>query len=241
MALASQDANNGAWWSFHTVKEPPASFGKLSPVNGTSGHLLSLDLSWEASARATDYYYCVSESVDPDCGGAWLSTSATVVHLSDLDLNTTYYWQVIANNAGGITEANTGTWWSFTTHNDTTMPVVSDFTLLDPNPTDADTVQMKVIFSEPVTGVDWTDFIHWSTGLYGEGVISVDGTGPEWTVTLTTGTGTGWLSLLVLDDDSIRDAHGNPLGGSGDGNGQVLADESYLVRPHRFYLPMLVK
>ncbi len=236
-----KDANNGAWWSFHTIMEPPAGFAKLSPVDGTSDHLLSLDLSWETSARATEYYYCVYESVDPDCGGAWLSTNVTVVHLSDLDLNSTYYWQVIANNVGGITEANTGTWWSFTTHNDTTMPVVSDFVLLDPNPTDEDTVQIRVIFSEPVTGVDWTDFIHWSTGLYGEGVISVDGMGPEWTVTLSTGTGTGWLSLLVLDDDTIRDVHGNPLGGSGDGNGQVLADESYLVRPHRFYLPLLVK
>ena len=118
------DANNGAWWSFHTLIEPPASFGKISPLNGTSGHVLSLDFRWEASAGAADYYYCVSESVDPDCSGAWLNTDTTVVHLSDLDLNTTYYWQVIANNAGGTTEANTGTWWSFTTHNDTIMPVV---------------------------------------------------------------------------------------------------------------------
>jgi hypothetical protein len=27
----------------------------------------------------------------------------------------TYYWQVRAKNAGGSTEANAGTWWSFKT------------------------------------------------------------------------------------------------------------------------------
>ena len=55
------------------------------------------------------------------------------------------------------------------------------------------------------------------------------------------GTGNRLVVRLVLDDDTIRDAYGNPLGGIGDGNGQVLADESYLVRLHYSYLPILVK
>src|SRR5262249_53708273 len=31
--------------------------------------------------------------------------------------NTTYWWQVRARNANGTTDANTGTWWNFTTVN----------------------------------------------------------------------------------------------------------------------------
>jgi hypothetical protein len=233
------DANNGAWWSFDTLMEPPANFGKISPLNGTSGHLLSLDLSWETSARATDYYYCVSESVDPLCGGAWVKTDTTVVHLSDLDLNKTYYWQVIANNAGGTTEANTETWWTFTTHNDTIMPVVESIEMLDPSPTEADIVQFVVTFSEAVSGVDVTDFTTQVGGLTGTFISEVSGFGTTWTITVDTGTGTGWLYLQVNDDDSILDEKLNPLGGEGSGNGAFTSSMAYLVRPFRNYLPLV--
>jgi hypothetical protein len=39
----------------------------------------------------------------------------TSVALLGLDNDTTYYWQVQAVNAGGTTQADSGTYWSFTT------------------------------------------------------------------------------------------------------------------------------
>ena len=220
----------------------PTDFGKTSPVHESTNMLLNPTLTWSPADGTVEYEYCYYSTNASDCEGTWLSTALNTISLSGLDLDTTYHWQVRATNDAGAKDADEGDWWSFTTHNDTTMPVVVDFTILDPNPTVSLSVRIKVTFSEPVNGVDWTDFIHSSTGLSGgEGVTGVEGSGTEWTVTLSTGTGTGWLSLLVIDDDSIKDEHGNPLGGIGDGNGQVSADVSYLVRPYHFYLSLLVK
>jgi hypothetical protein len=221
----------------------PADFGKMSPVDESTDRLLNPTLTWSQADGTVQYEYCYYSTDASDCEGTWLSTGLNSITLSGLELDTTYHWQVRATNDAGGKDADEGAWWTFTTHNDTSMPVVTDFILLDPNPTEADAVRILVIFSEPVTGVDWMDFIHISTGLSGgEGVTGVEGLSTEWMVTLSTGTtGTGWLSLMVIDDDTIRDAHGNPLGGVGDGNGQVSADESYLVRPYRLYLPLQIK
>jgi len=95
---------------------PPGNFGKSSPANGATGISTSPTLSWGASSGATSYEYCYDTSNNSTCNAAWTSTgSNTSVGLSGLSNNTTYYWQVRAVNAGGVTDANSGTWWSFTT------------------------------------------------------------------------------------------------------------------------------
>jgi hypothetical protein len=55
----------------------------------------------------------------------------------------------------------------------------------------------------------------------------VNGSGP-YTVTASTGTGSGTLGLNLVDDDSIQDAASNRLGGTGVGNG-TFAGQVYTI------------
>ncbi|HMT08911.1 MAG TPA: right-handed parallel beta-helix repeat-containing protein, partial [Pyrinomonadaceae bacterium] len=99
---------------------------------------------------------------------------------------------------------------------DVSPPSVTAITKLDTDPTAATSVQFSVSFSEPVTGVDTTDFVVSGTGT--ATVSSVTGTGP-YTVTLTSVASTPLSSTVginVDDNNSIVDTSlptGNPLGG----------------------------
>jgi len=110
-------ANVGVSWRFTTVALPlPGAFNKTSPANAVTGRALSLSLAWAASTRAVSYEVCVDTVNNSVCDGTWSNrgTSRTVT-VTGLTSRTTYYWQVRAVNAGGITNANAGTWWRFTT------------------------------------------------------------------------------------------------------------------------------
>lgn len=103
----------------------------------------------------------------------------------------------------------------------TYAPVVVSLTRVDANPTAAASVSWTLTFSHAVTGVDAGDFaLVQAGGVSGAAITSVVGGGTVWTVTATTGTGNGTLGLDVVDNDSIVDAGGTPLGGAlaGDGN-----------------------
>ncbi len=91
------------------------------------------------------------------------------------------------------------------------------------NPTNAATVYFTVTFSEPVTGVDVSDFaLVASGGITGASIQDVtanpDG---SYRVTVATGEGGGTLQLKLVDNDSIVDLSGNKLGGDGLGNGDL--------------------
>ena len=98
-----------------TAGTPPGAFNKSAPGNGATGQPANPTLSWGASSTATSYEYCIDTSNNSACDASWISTGATTsVGLSSLIPATSYYWQVRANNASGTTNANGGTWWSFT-------------------------------------------------------------------------------------------------------------------------------
>lgn len=91
-------------------------------------------------------------------------------------------------------------------------------------------VDFLVKFSEPVTGVDVTDFaLTINGGIVGATVATVSGAGSDYVVHVDTGTGDGTLRLDVLDDDSVKDFPLNPLGGAGVGNGGFTSGEVYKV------------
>ena len=88
-------------------------------------------------------------------------------------------------------------------------PTVQSVTRVGSTPTGAATVRFTVTFSEPVTGVDATDFRAVAGGLGGStAVTAVTGSGTTYTVTVSTGTGDGTLGLYVIDDGSVTDAAG---------------------------------
>ena len=110
------------------------------------------------------------------------------------------------------------------------VPSVTSSLRADANPTDAASVNFTVTFSEAVSGVDPSDFSLTTTGsISGALVTNVSGSGNMYTVTVGTGSGNGDLRLDVVDDDSILNASGSPLGGPGAGNGNFTSGEAYTI------------
>jgi len=111
---------------------------------------------------------------------------------------------------------------------DMIAPTVASMVRANPSPTGATSVNWTVTFSEAVSGVDASDFALAVSGLTGAAITNVTGSGTTWTVTASTGNGAGTLGLNLVDDDSVSDAAGNKLGGTGAGNGN-LTGEVYSV------------
>ncbi len=94
----------------------------------------------------------------------------------------------------------------------------------------AASVDFTVTFSEPVTGVDPSDFSPFMTGdLSGASILGVTGGPASYTVAVDTGAGNGALRLDIVDDDTILDLDGNPLGGPGLGNGNYTGGQTYAI------------
>jgi hypothetical protein len=111
-------------------------------------------------------------------------------------------------------------------------PVVTSSLRADPDPTTADIVVFRVTFSEVVTGVDANDFALTTTGNVTGPVVtgvSMIDVGSTYNVAVGTESGNGTVRLDVIDNDSILDSGGNPLGGAGMGNGNFTAGETYTI------------
>ena len=104
-------------YGYHSATSAPGAFGKSSPASGATGMSTSPTLNWSASSGATSYEYCYDTTNDNACS-AWTNNGAnTSAGLSGLTNGATYYWQVRASNAGGITYAQgaSAAFWSFST------------------------------------------------------------------------------------------------------------------------------
>lgn len=94
--------------------------------------------------------------------------------------------------------------------------------------TDAAEVDFAVTFSESVSGFTGDDCTLTTTGkISGAFVSAVTPAGPSssYLVTVNTGSGDGNIRLDIIDDDSITDSGGFPLGGAGIGNGDFYDGE----------------
>ncbi len=108
-------------------------------------------------------------------------------------------------------------------------PVVTGVLRADPDPSSAASIHYTVAFSEPVTGVDISDFALTTSGVSGASIGSLTGSGDTYTVTVGTGTGSGTIRLDVMDNDSILDGAYQHLGGDGLGNGDYNTGETYSI------------
>jgi hypothetical protein len=118
----------------NTAASVPGAFNKTSPTSGATGQATSPTLSWGSSSGATSYEYCYDTSNDNACS-SWVSTGTnTSVSLSGLSNNSTYYWQVRAQNSSGTTYANgsSTSYWSYATSPSIT-PTAHDFSIIDNN------------------------------------------------------------------------------------------------------------
>ncbi len=94
---------------------------------------------------------------------------------------------------------------------DKTAPIVTSSVRTNSNPTNLTSVDFTVTFSEPVTGVDLSDFSLTTSSVSSPAVSGLSGTGSVYTVTVNTGSGNGTIRLNVLNDNSIIDIASNPL------------------------------
>jgi hypothetical protein len=97
---------------------------------------------------------------------------------------------------------------------DKTLPSIAAFTRVHASPTNAFSVDYTVSFSEPVMGVDGTDFLLFSSNPSGAFISNVTGSGSLYTVSINTGSGDTTLRLDLIDNDTIIDAIGNTMGSS---------------------------
>lgn len=122
-------------------------------------------------------------------------------------------------NPEGYIHLMEGAVWQayFSWLSDSTPPSVSSVALASANPPTGAAVDFAVTFSENVTGVDTGDFAVDAKGtVSGASILGVSGSGSVYTVTVSTPTGDGSLSIDVVDNNSIYDGVWAPLGGMGD-------------------------
>lgn len=112
---------------------------------------------------------------------------------------------------------------------DRTSPSVTSIVRASFDPTNEDSVEFTIEFSENVTGIDLSDFILTTNGVSGATLSDISGMDNIYTVMVNTGTGSGTIRLDVSDDDTIVDIIGNPLGGIGISNGNFISGEVYTV------------
>lgn len=108
------------------------------------------------------------------------------------------------------------------------IPHVASIDFTNPSPTNQNDVTFQVRFSETVTGVDLEDF-GIATTTNGAAISNVSGSEDSYVVTVNTGTGDGTIRLDILDNDTILNSDGNPLGGAGLGNGSYTTGATYVI------------
>ncbi|MBK6793378.1 MAG: hypothetical protein IPG80_12790 [Anaerolineales bacterium] len=129
----------------------------------------------------------------------------------------------LGNRLGGQGTGN-GNFASGNTAVTVNVPTVTSIVRAGTNPSNAQSVDFIVTFSEPVSGVDQTDF-----QVTGGTVTAVNNQNPFYIVTVTAGTVDGSLKLDLIDNDSIQNNQNVRLGGTGAGNANFLTGETFTI------------
>jgi hypothetical protein len=212
----------------HVANGVPSTPSLVSPADNATTNNNKPAFDWGDSsdpAGANDtitYRIQVDDNCDFSSPAIDQTTSSSNFTPGSALADGTYCWRVSASDEDGGTSA-----YSSVRHItiDAKSPTVVSITRADANPTNASSVNWTVKFSEGVSGVDASDFALAGSGLGGSpAVAGVSGSGDTYTVTSSTGAGSGTLGLNLVDEDSISDGAGNSLGGNGAGNGSFTGE-----------------
>lgn len=139
-----------------------------------------------------------------DANGAWTFTPTGLADGS-------YTIEASETNSGGTGTASL----AFTL--DGTRPVLTGFDPVEATTTNAAAVHYILTFSEPVTGVDASQFSLTASGLAGASITGVEpvpgGNGTQYVVTVDTGSGDGTVAISLDPGTAIQDFAGNGLAG----------------------------
>lgn len=236
--------------AFESAPDPSLSVSSsaLANANPTNATSVNFTVTFSGSVSGVDMAAPFNDfglTVSPGITGASITSVSPVsgttytVNVSSGSGNGTIRLDVIDNNSisnsgrdplGGVGVSNGNFNAGEAYIVDKSPPTIASIVRTDPNPIATDNVHFTVIFSEQVNGVNASDFALFTTGnIAGATVESADGSGNPYSVTVNTGTGDGTLRLDIVDDDSIKDAAGNPLGGTGTGNGNFSKGEEYTI------------
>jgi hypothetical protein len=111
-SINSNGSTLGSVWSFTTAAvSPPAAPSNPSPANGATNVATNVTLSWTGAGSGITFDVYL-DTVNPPVAKVSTAQSAGTYGPTALARATTYYWKIVAINAGGQTA---GSVWSFTT------------------------------------------------------------------------------------------------------------------------------
>ncbi len=147
------DGRAGPWSTTRSFRLDPAAPTLTSPTNGAKPNVSNLLFQWTTTYPLPKYRLDLSTSAafSGSVSGFPVTTVMTAWAPKAVLANGTYYWRVNGLNASGQVVATSAT-FSFTV--DSTRPTV----VVTPASGMAITSAFTATFSEPVTGVDGTDF-----------------------------------------------------------------------------------
>jgi len=180
------------------------------------------------NAGVTGYKVTESSTAPSASDLGWAGTAPTTYTVAADGNYTLYPW---AKDAAGNVSPVFGSPASVTV--DTTPPTVVSSVRANPNPTSAASVEFAVTFSEPLILPNDDDISHYiltTDGVTDAFITNTYGWSANTIIVIVnTGSGNGTIRLDVIDHDNILDLAGNPLGGTGMGNGDFTTGETYNI------------
>lgn len=202
--------------------------GAPASVTSTARTGLVVRVAWDAvvapDGSGAGYHvqrYSSTGTLDGSACGTTASAPTTATTCDDTGLTAgTYTYRVTSIFRSW--SAQSGASDPVTAASDVTAPTVVSIVRAGATPSNAASVAWTVTFSEAVSGVGASDFALQVATLGGTpAVTTVTGGATAYTVTASTGSGSGTIGLNLIDDDTIEDSAGNKLGGAGTGNGNA--------------------
>ncbi len=160
------------------VDEPMLNFGSLQTSTGTA------TLNGNLPENQTTIQYTLSNI-------QWKNGEQLLIRWDDTD-------EVGSDDAMAIDQ------FSFSAKYNTPDPVpVNDIQSLANNPTNADTIQYAIKLGGNITGLSTSNFLLKSNGIQDAKLVSISGTGNDYTATVFTGKGEGFIQLGIVNDENL--------------------------------------